>query len=178
MTISVQIINDSIKKISDSNNLLDMLLEFEKTLDSLDLYAFKNWQKGEILEGPTLGRHFMNVKLIYPQKDMPDPEGAKRLMARDCLVKYTKENLLRPRKVGKYSDVTAEAKPDGRTVYKAKTESSPVWVVSIDMPRRYIDEFSKDVVEVDADKLVDLEDTGTDAQQDAATDINTVPGIV
>jgi hypothetical protein len=109
---------------------------------------------------------------------MPDPEGAKRLMARDCLVKYTKESLLRPKKVKTYADVTSEAKPDGRTVYKPKAESSPVWVVSIDMPRRYVDEFSKDVVEVDAEQLVDLEDTNVDAQQDASTVNNTVPGIV
>ena len=178
MTVSVQIINDSIKKISESNTLLDMLLEFEKTLDSLDLYAFKNWQKGEILEGPTLGRHFVNVKLIYPKADMPDPEGAKRLMARDCLVKYTKESLLRPRKVQTYADVTSEAKPDGRTVYKPKSESSPVWVVSIDMPRRYVDEFNKDVVEVDSNKLVDLEDTNVDAGQEAASIANTIPGVI
>ena len=65
MTISAKILNDNIKNISSSNTLLDMLLEFEKTLDGLDLYAFKNWMKGEILEGPTLGRHFVNVKLMY-----------------------------------------------------------------------------------------------------------------
>ena len=74
MTISAKVLNDSIKEISDSNSLLDMLLEFEKTLDSLDLYAFKNWMKGEILEGPKLKRHFVNVKLMYPYKDMPDPD--------------------------------------------------------------------------------------------------------
>jgi hypothetical protein len=178
MTVSVQMLNDSIKSISESNTLLDMLLEFEKTLDSLDLYAFKNLQKGELLEGTTLGRHFVNIKLMYPKSEMPDPEGAKRLMARDCLVKYTKESLLRPRKVQTYADVTSEAKPDGRTVYKPKSESSPVWVVSIDMPRRYVDEFNKDVVEVDSEKMVDLEDTNTDAMQDAATVNNTVPGII
>ena len=178
MTVSVQMLNDSIKSISESNTLLDMLLEFEKTLDSLDLYAFKNWEKGELLEGPTLGRHFVNVKLMYPKSEMPDPEGAKRLMARDCLVKYTKENLLRPRKVKTYADVTTEAKPDGRTVYKPKSESSPVWVVSIDMPRRYVDEFNKDVVEVDSNKLVDLEDTNVDAGQEAASIANTIPGVI
>ena len=80
MTISAKVLNDSIKEISDSNSLLDMLLEFEKTLDSLDLYAFKNWMKGEILEGPSLKRHYVNVKLIYPYKDMPDPDGAKRYL--------------------------------------------------------------------------------------------------
>ena len=35
--------------------------------------------KGEILEGPTVGRHYVNVKLLYPYKQMPDPMGAKDL---------------------------------------------------------------------------------------------------
>mgnify|MGYP007000419929 len=52
MTISVKILNDKITEVSKSNTLLDMLMEFEKTLDELDMYAFKNWDKGEILEGP------------------------------------------------------------------------------------------------------------------------------
>ena len=30
MTISVKLLNDHIKKISETNSLLDMLLEFEK----------------------------------------------------------------------------------------------------------------------------------------------------
>ena len=69
-----------------------MLLEFEKTLDSLDLYAFANWDEGEVLEGPTLGRHHLTVKLMYPHAKMPDPDGAKRLMARDCLLNTPKIN--------------------------------------------------------------------------------------
>ena len=33
MTISVKILNDKIEEVSKSNTLLDMLMEFEKTLD-------------------------------------------------------------------------------------------------------------------------------------------------
>ena len=52
MTISVQLLNDQVKKVSDTNTLLDMLLEFEKVLEDIDLYAYKNWETGEVLEGP------------------------------------------------------------------------------------------------------------------------------
>ena len=162
MTISANILNDNIKVISENNSLLDMLMEFEKTLDSLDLYAFKNWQKGEILEGPSLKRHYVNVKLMYPYKSMPDPDGAKRLMARDCLVKFNKDTLITPKKVKTFDDVEVDTRPNGQTRYKAKTKSEPVWVVSIDMPRRYVDEFSKDVVEIDSNKFVDMEDVKLD----------------
>jgi hypothetical protein len=56
---TAKIINDNIKKISDTNTLLDMLLEFEGVLDNLELYAYKNWNKGEVVSGPKLGRFFI-----------------------------------------------------------------------------------------------------------------------
>ena len=163
MTISVKILNDKITEVSKSNTLLDMLMEFEKTLDELDLYAFKNWDKGEILEGPEIGRHYVNVKLLYPHKQMPDPEGAKRLIARDCLVKYSKDMLESPRKVKTFDDVEVGTRPDGSQRFTPKTESEPVWVVSIDMPRRYVDEFSAQHVEAKEDEYLDQEDTDSSA---------------
>lgn len=157
MTISVKMLNDSIKKISETNTLLDMLLEFEHVLDNLELYAYKNWIKGEVLEGPTLDRHWISVKLMYRSKQMPDPDGAKRILARGGLVKYVKETLLTPRKVRTFDDITVEVTPDGRNRYKARTESHPVWVVEIKLPRKYVDEFSTDAVQADEDAYVDLE---------------------
>ena len=164
MTIAVKILNDQIKKISETNTLLDMLLEFEKTLDSMDLYAFANWNEGEVLEGPKLDRHYMTVKLMYPQSKMPDPSGAKRLLNRDVLVKYSKDTLLSPRRVRNFDDLIVEVSPNGEQKYRAKTDSEPVWVVEIKMPRRFVDEFNADIVEMDEDSYVDLEDAGTDAQ--------------
>lgn len=164
MTISVKILNDKITEVSKSNTLLDMLMEFEKTLDELDLYAFKNWSKGEILEGPSIGRHYVNVKLLYPLKEMPDPEGAKRLIARDCLIKYSKDTLETPRKVENFNDVEISVRPDGGQRFTPKADSNPVWVVSIDMPRRYVDEFSAQHVEAKEDEYIDNEDTDSNAQ--------------
>ena len=164
MTIAVKMLNDQIKKISETNTLLDMLLEWERTLDSMDLYAFANWNEGEVLEGPKLGRHYLTVKLLYPQNKMPDPAGAKRLLNRDCLVKYTKDTLLKPRKVRNFDDLVAETSPNGEARFRTKTDAEPVWVVEIKMPRRYVDEFNADIVEMDEDSYVDLEDAGTDAQ--------------
>lgn len=168
MTIAVKILNDQIKKISETNTLLDMLLEFEKTLDNIDLYAFANWDEGEVLEGPTLGRHHLTVKLMYPHAKMPDPDGAKRLIARDCLVEYSKDTLIRPKRVRNFDDLIIEVKPDGVPSYKAKTTEEKVWVVEIKMPRRYVDEFDIDKVKADEDAYVDMEDISADAQMQAS----------
>lgn len=173
MTISVKMLNDSIKKVSETNSLLDMLLEFEKVLDKVDLYAFKNWEQGEVLYGPKLSRHFLEVALMYPYKKMPDPTGAKRLMSRDILVDYKKDTLISPRKIMQFDDVVVETRPDGSQRFKAKTDSQPVWVVKIKMPRRYVDEFDVGNVEVDEDSYVDMDDinSSADMQVNDATEV-------
>lgn len=174
MSIAVKMLNDQIKKVSETNTLLDMLLEFEKVLDTIEIYAYKNWDKGEILEGPILSRHYITVKLMYDYKEMPDPAGARRLMARDCLVKYAKDTLISPRKPKQFDDLVIEQRPDGSPRYKAKTDSTPVWVVSIKMPRRYVDEFNMDAVEVDEDSYVNMEDAGTDAELQSEEPVETM----
>ena len=155
MTIAVKILNDQIKKISETNTLLDMLLEFEKTLDSIDLYAFANWDEGEVLEGPTLGRHHLTVKLMYPHAKMPDPDGAKRLMARDCLVEYSKDTLIKPKRVRNFDDLIIEVKPDGVPSYKAKTTEEKVWVVEIKMPKELIGNFKHGKDEIEKEEPTD-----------------------
>lgn len=157
MTIQVKVLNDVIKEISDTNTALDMLLEFEKTLDDMDLYAYKNWDKGEVLAGPDMKRHWVDIKLLYKQSEMPDPDGAKRLMSRGCLVKFVKDELISPVRVRTFDDVTTDIRSDGTVRQKAKTKTDTVWVVEIRMPRRYVDEFEKEVVEADKDNYVDTE---------------------
>lgn len=171
MTISVQLLNDQIKKISETNTLLDMLLEFEKTLDYTDLYAYKNWSKGEVLEGPILERHYVVVKLLFKENEMPDPDGAKRLFARDCLVKYKKDELITPVKVRTFDDVTTDIHSDGSVRHKAKTKTEPVWVVEIKMPRRYVDEFNSEILKAEDDSYVDTESLNAEDQAAAEQQI-------
>ena len=79
-----------IKKIASSKILLDVLIAFEDFLDSNDLYVYKNWFDGEIVEGPIISRYWISVTLKYPYRKMPDPEGAERLVRNGVSVKYKK----------------------------------------------------------------------------------------
>jgi hypothetical protein len=172
MSIAVKMLNDQIKKVSEEHTLLDMLLEFEKVLDSIEIYAYKNWDKGEILEGPTLSRHYITVKLLYDYKEMPDPAGAQRLMARGCLVKYNKDTLITPRRPRQFDDLVIEQRPDGSPRYKAKTDAKPVWTVSIKMPRRYVDAVNTDDIEADKTTALEVADKSSDAEFQEQTAIN------
>ena len=167
MPLSVKMLNDQIKKISETNTLLDMLLEFEKVLEDMDIYAYENWSQGEVLEGPTLDRHFVTVKLMYAGDKCPDPQGAMRLLDSRCLVRYNKEHLITPVRVKSFDDVTLQGRPDGTLRRKAKTRRDPVWVVEIQMPRKYVDEFSTEVVQADEDQYVDTESLNDEQQAQA-----------
>jgi len=170
MPISVKLLNDQIKKISETNALLDMLMEFESVLDSLGLYVYTNWIEGEVLAGPHLKRHWINVSLMYLRDEMPDPEGALRLMDRGCLVKYRKQTLIRPVKVTSFDDVVPETRPDGSVRYRAKTHKEPIWIVDISMPRRYVDEFEADLAGMAEEQYADETETENPSDQDAAGD--------
>lgn len=155
-------INDNLETILGNESVLSVLLEFEKMLDSVDLYAFKNWQHGEVVEGPVLERYWVTVSLMYPYKMMPDPQGADRLVGYDCEVSYKKIKYTRPVKITTPDDMETNSK--GQRV--PKMVSSPAWIVTIVMPRRYIDEgnFDSESDMFDASAVEDAYNEGMDSE--------------
>ena len=181
MGITAQDLNDHLRKVSEGESLLDMLLEFEGILDEVDLYAYKNWIKGEILEGPDVGRHWVTAKFMYMSEDMPDPAGAERLMSRGIKVKFCREELKYPKKIKTWDDVDqsrsfgatsggyATGSLGGVGYVKPKVMTDKVWIVEITMPRKYVDNTIQDYVDVGDDEFIDTDaiDTATQMQADA-----------
>ena len=50
-------IAENIRDIYLSEGSLLTLLDFERVLDELDIYAFKNWGVGELVQGPTVTKY-------------------------------------------------------------------------------------------------------------------------
>ena len=138
---------ENINRINGNKTLLDMLLEFEKVLDDTGIYAYKNWMSGEVVEGPTLERHWFNVTLMYPRDGMPDPDAIRRLDKYGCKVNFVKEEVEVPVKVKGPDDLQ-----DLKTK-EPKTESKPIWLVKIEMPRRFLETFDDRSLEVAGQKL-------------------------
>lgn len=150
---------DNLRDIDKNGTLLDILLEFEKTLDNAGMYAYKNWDLGEVCEGPNLSRYWLQLKLMYPYKNMPDPKAALRLEKIGCEVKFQKGTLKTPIVPTGPDDLNSEGKP--------KLRSDVVWIIDIYMPRKFVDEFSDDKIkigteEVDVDELNQAYDAGLD----------------
>ena len=84
------LVADNIKNLYMSEGSLLTLLDFERVLDELDLYSFKNWQLGELVSGPDIGKYKVGCIFLWPEKLMPDPRGARRLLPFDCEVRFKK----------------------------------------------------------------------------------------
>jgi hypothetical protein len=113
---------------------LDTLKDFERVIDELDIYVFKNWEDGELLSGPNDSRHFVTCSFMWPGDKMPDPSGGKRLLDKGCRVTFKKDTLFKPREIKSPDDYRP-----GTT--KGKIDGHGIWVVEIRMPKALIGDF-------------------------------------
>jgi hypothetical protein len=125
----------NVQYINENNNSLKILLDFEKVLDELNLYAFDNWIDGELVEGPKVSRYMISCTFMWPTKKSPDSHGLKILRMYGCKVSYEKNNILIPRKIKDPDDFRPGTK-------KGKIEAHPIWLVTIEMPKKLIHDIS------------------------------------
>ena len=149
---------ENIRDIYMSEGSLLSLLDFERVLDELDLYAFKNWAVGELVQGPEIGKYRVGCIFMWPEKLMPDPRGAKRLLPFDCEVRYKKTNMKIPVKIEDPSDFRPGT-------HKAKIVEKKVWLVEIVMPKALMSDIRTGSVELE-DQDIDLEDLDSAYEQD------------
>lgn len=147
-----------IKNLEDSEHLLDVLLQCEDILDSLDMYCFQNWFTGEVVEGPIIKRHWVTIGLLYPLRKMPDPRAALRLMKHGIKVEF--------KKVKRQVDQTN--KPAEHHEEEEDHEKNRFWMVELKFPRRLLKDIMDDLEqyddEVDADDVEQAKDTGVDME--------------
>ena len=156
---------DNLRDVNKNNSLLDILLEFEKVLEDTGVYAYKNWDLGEIVEGPNLSRYWLHVKLMYPYMGMPDPKAGIRLEKIGCEIKFNKGILKTPIIPKSPDDLDNEGMP--------KLKSDAIWMIDVWMPRKFIDNFTDEKIKIGSAEVdvTDLNDAYTSGLDDN-TNIN------
>lgn len=149
---------DNIKTIYMSDGSLSTLLDFERVLDELDIYAFKNWQIGELVAGPEIGKYRVSATFMWPRNLMPDPRGGRRLLPFDCEVLYKKQKIKIPIKITDPSDYRPGT-------HKAKITEKEVWLVEIIMPKNLMSDIRTGSIELE-DEEIDLEELDQAYEQD------------
>jgi hypothetical protein len=149
---------DNIRNIYMSDGSLSTLLDFERVLDEVDIYAFRNWSIGELVDGPDISRYKVAATFMWPERLMPDPRGARRLLPFDCHVEYQRKKIKIPIRITDPSDY----QPGTKT---ARIIERPVWLVTITMPKSLISEIRTGSIEMEGEEI-DLQDLDQAYEQD------------
>lgn len=153
---------ENIRDIYMSEGSLLTLLDFERVIDELDLYAFQNWDIGELVAGPDIGKYSVTCTFMWPEKRMPDPRAARRLLPFDCTVKFKKTTMKVPVKIETPSDYRPGT-------HKAKIMEQKIWLVQITMPKSLMSDIRTGSIELE-DQDIDLADLDDAYEQDIDQD--------
>jgi hypothetical protein len=148
----------TVKGIFTSDGSMNTLLDFERVLDEADLYAFRNWELGELVQGPDVRRYSVACVFMWPYKLMPNPKGAKRLVSIGCKVKFAKSEVKVPVEIKDYDDYV----PGTRY---PKMKEKPVWFVYIEIPKVLLDDIKEGTIDL-AGQDIDLEELDSSYDDD------------
>jgi hypothetical protein len=160
---------DTIKGVYMSDGAMSTLLDYERVLDEADLYAYKNWINGELVDGPVVGRYNCKCVFMWPYKLMPNPKGALRLTKIGCKVTYGKGEIKVPVEVTDYDDF----QPGTRY---PKMHKRRVWFVEITIPFELMDDIKQGSIDLAGETidLSEIQDAYDEDLDDTMSDESTV----
>ena len=167
MPANIKDILSNIKDIYMTDSSLETLLDYERVLDELDLYSFKHWKLGELVEGPVYEKYFVTCTWMFPYRKMPDPSGGERLLNYGCEVEYWEDVLEYPIDIKSPDDFKAGTKVP-------KMVSTPVWMVTITMPKKLMTDIQQGSIELESETL-DTEDIEAAYEQGLDDDVYKTP---
>jgi len=149
---------DTVKGIYTSDGSMNTLLDYERVLEDADIYAFRNWDLGELVQGPIIKRYTVQCTFMWPYKLMPDPRAIKRLSVIGCDVQYAKSEVEVPIEIENYDDYI----PGTRY---PKSKKRKVWFVSITIPKDLMDDIKEGSIDL-AEQTIDFADLDDAYEQD------------
>lgn len=139
----------NIEQVYGSNNSLNLLKDFERVIDELDVYVYDNWLDGELVSGPKESRYFVECTFMWSKDKMPEPKGGLRLLDYGCKVKFAQSRMAKVRKIKTPDDI----RPGTR---KGKIDHEDIWMVKIAMPKKLMHDITRGYTELDKNKIEDI----------------------
>lgn len=156
------LVAENIRDIYLSDGSMATLLDFERVLNEMDIYAFKNWKLGELVKGPVIDKYTVSCTFMYPYKLMPDPRGGRRLLPFDCKIYYKLTEIKIPIKIESPADYRAGT-------HIAKLTTKPVWLVEIIIPKNLMADIKTGSIELEGQEI-DLQELDDSYKDDLDTD--------
>lgn len=149
----------TIKGIYTSDGSMSVLLDFERCLEEADIYAYENWELGELVQGPSLNNPYtVSCIFMWPQHLMPNPKACLRLLPLGCNITWKKTKIKIPVQPENYDDFIPGTMMPRMMPYK-------VWLVRIEMPRELMNEIREGSIDL-AGQTIDLSDLDDSYLQD------------
>ena len=143
---SIKDVIENTKAIYMTDSSINTLLDFERIIDELDIYAFDHWKQGELVEGPKYEKYFVTCTFMWPHKTKPDTRGAKRLADYGCVVKYRRDKLSYPIKLKSPMDFQPGTK-------MPKMGQMPIWLVTVTVPKKLMQDIHQGSLELENENL-------------------------
>ncbi len=145
MAVDLKSALQDIKEISISESALKTMLDFEGVLDNFDIYIYKNWLDGELIQGPIYEKYYVTASFMWDYEKMPDPKGGEVLLQYKCRVSYKKDFMK--------TAVHVKSEDDYRSGTKMpKTIDVPVWIVTISIPKELMDNIDQSALDMEFNK--------------------------
>jgi len=139
----------NIEQIYGSNNALNILKDFERVIDELDVYVYENWIDGELVAGPAETRYFVECTFMWPRDKMPEPQGGIRLTDYGCKVQVAESQFSKVRQIKTPDDI----RPGTR---KGKIDYEPIWLMKIAIPKKLMHDINRGYKALDRNKVEDF----------------------
>lgn len=140
ITLTETSASDIVDRLHKDTNLLDIAIDIESYLDDANLYVFKNWLAGVLVQGPRMRKYWVDVIFKYEWHEMPDPDGALRLTPHGTKVRFSKAHELVPMPIRTPDDYEPGTK-------KPRMKKKKVWLVHMSIPRRFIEAVDQDLID-------------------------------
>ena len=134
-----------IKRLNDNTDLVDVMISIEDYLDKNNIYVFKNWLDGELVDGPYIEPYWVKVTFKWPYKQMPDPTAGLRLIPHGTKIFFKKDYENVPQPINSPDDYEPGT-------HKPKIKKEKVWLVDMLIPRRFIEMINDKVMDLYTEK--------------------------
>lgn len=166
----------AIQTLYDQDGLLDILLGVEKYLDDMDMYAYKNWIYGELVEGPFVSKYWVEVTFKFTEEHFPDPIATKILEKQGTKVFVRQDHEISPIAHPRSRNDMTTVGTQGGSYQLPKEVRKPVLLIKLQIPRRIVnpesfDEYKLIAAEFNSNKNDEMppdteEDMSMDNEQD------------
>lgn len=150
MPTTIDKIIDNLSVLRDNSNSLDVLIDFERVLDQLDVYTYKNWYLGELVEGPKVSRYFVTASFMWPEKLSPDSRALKKLKDYGVIHSIKLDEFVYALRPKDYEDFEPGT-------FKPKKVNKPVWVIELKIPKDLLQHIRTGYAEIEGQQI-DLQD--------------------